>query len=52
MTELVRESDEQKVAVGRTTWAFIQLASGRPQRIPAELFTAFGGSLESAPPGV
>jgi acyl-CoA thioester hydrolase len=42
MTELVRESDAEKVAVGRTTWAFIQFASGRPQRIPAELFTAFG----------
>jgi acyl-CoA thioester hydrolase len=40
-TELRR--GEQVVARGATTWAFISLASGRPQRIPDELRALFGG---------
>jgi acyl-CoA thioester hydrolase len=33
---------EQVVARGATTWAFISLTSGRPQRIPDELTRLFG----------
>ena len=39
-TELRR--GEQVVARGATTWAFISLASGRPQRITDELRALFG----------
>jgi len=38
-TELVR--DGQVVARCATTWAFMSLTSGRPQRIPETLLTAF-----------
>ena len=38
-TELVR--DAQVVARCATTWAFMSLASGRPQRIPDVVFSAF-----------
>lgn len=38
-TELVR--DGKVVASAATTWAMIDLASGRPQRIPGELIAAF-----------
>ncbi|HEX5059457.1 MAG TPA: acyl-CoA thioesterase [Kofleriaceae bacterium] len=38
-TELVR--DGQVVARCATTWAFLSLASGRPQRIPEQLLAAF-----------
>jgi acyl-CoA thioester hydrolase len=38
-TELRR--GEQVVARGATTWAFISLTSGRPQRIPEELRALF-----------
>ena len=38
-TELVR--DEQVVARAATTWAFMSLATGRPQRIPDPLREAF-----------
>ena len=38
-TELVR--DGKVVARAATTWALIAVASGRPQRIPDELVTAF-----------
>ena len=38
-TEITR--DGQLVARGATTWAFMLLASGRPQRIPDELRAAF-----------
>jgi acyl-CoA thioester hydrolase len=38
-TELLR--DGQVVARCATTWAFMSLASGRPQRIPEVLFAAF-----------
>lgn len=40
-TELRRGA--QVVARGATTWAFISIASGRPQRIPDELRALFGG---------
>ena len=38
-TELFR--DDQIVARAATTWAFMSLASGRPQRIPDELRAQF-----------
>ena len=38
-TELIR--DGQVVARAATTWAFVSLASGRPQRIPEHLLAAF-----------
>ena len=38
-TELVREG--QIVARAATTWAFMSLASGRPQRIPELMLAAF-----------
>jgi acyl-CoA thioester hydrolase len=40
-TELVRKSDGQVLARGLTTWGFIELASGRPRRIPADVRVAF-----------
>jgi acyl-CoA thioester hydrolase len=39
-TELRR--GEQVVARGATTWAFISLTTGRPQRIAAEILALFG----------
>lgn len=41
-TELLR--DGQVVARAATTWALMELASGRPQRIPGELLAQFRGS--------
>jgi acyl-CoA thioester hydrolase len=38
-TELKREG--QTVARAATTWAFMSLASGRPQRIPDDMIEAF-----------
>lgn len=46
-TELRR--GDQIVARGATTWAFIALASGRPQRIPDELRALFGASSDAGP---
>jgi acyl-CoA thioester hydrolase len=40
-TELVRARDGEILAKGLTTWGFIELASGRPTRIPAEVRAAF-----------
>ena len=40
-TELVRASDGKLLARGRTTWGFIELASGRPRRIADEVRAAF-----------
>jgi acyl-CoA thioester hydrolase len=40
-TELVRKSDGQVLARGVTTWAFIELATGRPRRIPGDVRVAF-----------
>jgi len=38
-TELIR--DGHVVARGATTWAFMSLASGRPQRIPDQMLATF-----------
>ena len=40
-TELVRKADGQVLARGLTTWGFIEMASGRPRRIPDEVRAAF-----------
>ena len=40
-TELVRKSDGQMLARGVTTWAFIEMATGRPRRIPGDVRVAF-----------
>jgi acyl-CoA thioester hydrolase len=40
-TQLVRKSDAQVLARGLTTWGFIELATGRPRRIPEEVRAAF-----------
>lgn len=42
-TELVRLADGQVACRAMTTWAFISMASGRPQRIPDALRAAFVG---------
>jgi acyl-CoA thioester hydrolase len=41
-TEFLRKTDGQMLAKGITTWAFIELATGRPRRISAEVRAAFG----------
>ena len=40
-TELARKADGQVLARGQTTWGFIEMASGRPRRIPDEVRAAF-----------
>jgi acyl-CoA thioester hydrolase len=41
-TEFTRKADGQVVAKGVTTWAFMEIATGRPLRIPQPVRTAFG----------
>jgi acyl-CoA thioesterase FadM len=41
-TEFVRKTDGQMLAKGITTWAFMDLETGRPRRIAAEVRAAFG----------
>ena len=40
--DIVRLADEVKVAEAVTTWGFVDVSSGRPMRIPSEVFVAFG----------
>jgi acyl-CoA thioester hydrolase len=40
-TELVRVSDAALLARSMTTWGFIEVATGRPRRIPDDVRTAF-----------
>jgi acyl-CoA thioester hydrolase len=40
-TELARKHDGLVLARGLTTWGFIEIASGRPRRIPDEVRAAF-----------
>jgi acyl-CoA thioester hydrolase len=40
-TELVRVADGEVLARGLTTWGFVEMATGRPRRIPAEVREAF-----------
>lgn len=47
-THLVRAADGQILARGLTTWGFIEMASGRPRRIPDEVRVAFDGYVHYA----
>jgi acyl-CoA thioester hydrolase len=40
-TELVRKADGEVLARGQTTWGYIEMATGRPRRIPDEVRAAF-----------
>ena len=40
--DIVRTTDEIVLARAVTTWGFIDITSGRPMRIPAEVYVAFG----------
>ena len=39
---LVRLRDEVELARAMTLWGFVDVRSGRPMRIPDEIYTAFG----------
>lgn len=41
-TDIVRVSDEQKVAHALTTWGYVEIATGRPIRIPDSVRARFG----------
>lgn len=45
-TEIERTSDGVVLARGRTTWGYIEMATGRPRRIPPEVRSAFDGFVE------
>jgi acyl-CoA thioester hydrolase len=47
-TEIVRAADGEVLARGATTWGFIEMASGRPRRIPEEVRRAFDGYVAGA----
>jgi acyl-CoA thioester hydrolase len=52
-TEIARKGDGQVLARGMTTWAFIEIASGRPKRIAQSVKSAFSWvdtRPSSAPP--
>ncbi|HTQ43610.1 MAG TPA: thioesterase family protein [Polyangiaceae bacterium] len=40
-TELVRAADGEPVARSLTSWGWVEMASGRPRRIPPEVLVAF-----------
>jgi acyl-CoA thioester hydrolase len=42
-TEISRKADGQVLARGQTTWGFIEMATGRPRRIPEDVRAAFDG---------
>jgi acyl-CoA thioester hydrolase len=44
-TQLVRASDGQLLAKALTTWGFIEMATGRPRRIPEDVRVAFRGYI-------
>jgi acyl-CoA thioester hydrolase len=48
-TQLVRKSDGQVLAKGLTTWGFVEMATGRPTRIPEEVRSAFKGYIHATP---
>jgi acyl-CoA thioester hydrolase len=47
-TRIVRPSDGRLVCVASTRWAFVDLASRRPARIPAEMREAFPDRVADA----
>jgi acyl-CoA thioester hydrolase len=48
-TSIRRVRDGKEVARAATLWAFIELATGRPRRIPEEVRRAFGLSAADVP---
>jgi acyl-CoA thioesterase FadM len=44
-TELVRVSDAALLARSMTTWGFIEVATGRPRRIPDDVRAAFAARI-------
>jgi acyl-CoA thioester hydrolase len=44
-SHLLRKSDGQMLAKALTTWGFIDMASGRPTRIPQDVRVAFKGYI-------
>ncbi|MGD0518491.1 MAG: thioesterase family protein [Thermoguttaceae bacterium] len=39
--QIIRESDRQVLAKAETNWAFIDYATGKPRRIPAEIINLY-----------
>ena len=50
--EIIRAADDSSVVVASTQWTFVNLETGRPQRIPEQVLNAFpigsNGESESA----
>jgi acyl-CoA thioester hydrolase len=44
-TQIVRAEGGQLLARGLTTWGFIEMATGRPRRIPEDVRVAFKGYI-------
>jgi acyl-CoA thioester hydrolase len=44
-TELVRAADGEPVARALTSWGWVEMAGGRPRRIPQEVLMAFEGDV-------
>jgi acyl-CoA thioester hydrolase len=44
-TEIVRAGDDVVLARGLTTWGYVDIATGRPSRIPDSVRAAFGVAL-------
>jgi acyl-CoA thioester hydrolase len=44
-TELVRATDGEPVARALTSWGWVEMAGGRPRRIPQEVRMAFEGDV-------
>jgi acyl-CoA thioester hydrolase len=49
-TEIVSASDGALLARSQTTWAFIEMATGRPRRIPADVRASFAPFIAPAQP--
>ena len=39
--QIIRESDQQVLAKAETNWAFVDFATGKPKRIPAEIIDLY-----------
>jgi acyl-CoA thioester hydrolase len=48
-TELVRVSDGAPLARSQTAWGYVEVASGRPRRIPEEVRAAFFAPIPGQP---
>ena len=47
--DIVRLRDEVVIARALTTWGYVEIATGRPMRIPDEIYVAFGFEPRSRP---